>query len=216
LFSGREVHERPRAELSASARAGNFATGMRMALSSGSSFSAWSTCSCWTAMTLERSIPPCSARRDLSVTWRRVRDGPFSGPCRGPSGRRGRPFPRGPRSLIARGSERARGASGSPNARRPAAQRGAGDLSIAERPADDSYGRFRSPPGISSGSMSPWWRHPTVRSQVRGRVTGIGLTFAWCTTGVLRHPSNHRPDDAGSTRSPLQTRRAWRREFRRT
>jgi len=43
----------------------------------------------------------------------------------------------------------------------------------------DTRRRSDFPPGISSGSISPWRRHPIARSHVRGRVTGVALTLVW-------------------------------------
>ena len=61
-------------------------------------------------------------------------------------------------------------------------------------------------PGTSAGSSSPWRRQPTLSNQVRARATAGRSSAAGRVTSSVSgtprfHPSNHRAEDAGSSRT---------------
>lgn len=85
----------------------------------------------------------------------------------------------------------------------------------SRRPA----GRLDAAPGTSERSISPRPRQPPARSHVRAGATAGGSQPAR-PSGRLRHPSNHRPDEAGSIRATFASVRpsfaACRRAFNST
>jgi len=65
-------------------------------------------------------------------------------------------------------------------------------------------GELERPPGTSRGSSRPCRRHPMVRSHVRARATagrpgGLTSVSSAAIATLCLHPSNQRPDDAGSS-----------------
>ncbi len=79
----------------------------------------------------------------------------------------------------------------------PGAGVGAGELGLGVPCASPAA---LPPPGTSAGSTSPWRRHPTVSNQVCAPATSGGSR----TRGPAIHrfqPSNHRADEASSSRT---------------